>query len=186
MRSRNGYLSLMRLICFLTTPRPRCANGWSRLCESSGPRGVGVSFCSQFPDDGPNKILGQLGNRLQRALRAYTPRDMKAVRTAAETFVPSPKINVAEAISQLGVGEALVSTLRKRVCRCRWSAPLFARHAAGWERSCRRSARRSSHAALFGSRYDSDAGRGSSSRGLKPKGHRTVTSQRAVGAGGTG
>jgi DNA helicase HerA-like ATPase len=61
-----------------------------------------------------NEILGQLGNRIQHALRAYTPRDQKAVRTAAETFVPNPKINVAEVISQLGVGEALVSTLQEK------------------------------------------------------------------------
>ncbi|HEX3177356.1 MAG TPA: helicase HerA-like domain-containing protein [Methylomirabilota bacterium] len=74
-------------------------------------KGVGVYFCSQFPDDVPNEILGQLGNRVQHALRAYTPRDQKAVRTAAETFVPNPTLDVAAVISQLGVGEALVSTL---------------------------------------------------------------------------
>jgi DNA helicase HerA-like ATPase len=77
-------------------------------------KGVGVYFCSQFPDDVPNEILGQLGNRIQHALRAYTPRDQKAVRTAAETFVPNPKIDVAKAIAQLGVGEALVSTLQEK------------------------------------------------------------------------
>jgi hypothetical protein len=77
-------------------------------------KGVGVYFCSQFPDDVPNEILGQLGNRIQHALRAYTPRDQKAVRTAAETFVPNPKIDVAAVISQLAVGEALVSTLQEK------------------------------------------------------------------------
>jgi DNA helicase HerA-like ATPase len=77
-------------------------------------KGVGVYFCSQFPDDIPNDILGQLGNRIQHALRAYTPRDQKAVRTAAETFVANPRLNVAEIISQLGVGEALVSTLQEK------------------------------------------------------------------------
>lgn len=76
-------------------------------------KGVGIYFCSQFPDDVPNEILGQLGNRVQHALRAYTPRDQRAVRTAAETFVPNPAINVAEVISQLRVGEALVSTLQE-------------------------------------------------------------------------
>jgi DNA helicase HerA-like ATPase len=75
-------------------------------------KGVGVYFCSQFPDDIPNEILGQLGNRLQHALRAYTPRDQKAVRTAAETFPANPGLKVAEVISQLAVGEALVSTLQ--------------------------------------------------------------------------
>lgn len=77
-------------------------------------KGVGVYFCSQFPDDLPNEVLGQLGNRIQHALRAFTPRDQKAVRVAAETFAVNPAINVAEAISQLGVGEALVSTLQEK------------------------------------------------------------------------
>ncbi len=77
-------------------------------------KGVGVYFCSQFPDDVPSNILGQLGNRVQHALRAYTPRDQKAVKTAAETFVPNPKLDVARAISQLGTGEALVSTLQEK------------------------------------------------------------------------
>ncbi len=77
-------------------------------------KGVGVYFCSQFPDDVPNEILGQLGNRIQHALRAYTPRDQKAVRTAAETFVANPKLDVAKVIGQLGVGEALVSTLQDK------------------------------------------------------------------------
>ncbi|HET6434118.1 MAG TPA: helicase HerA-like domain-containing protein, partial [Xanthomonadaceae bacterium] len=70
-------------------------------------KGVGVYFCSQFPDDVPDAILGQLGNRVQHALRAFTPRDQKAVRTAAETFVPNPALDVAAAIGRLGVGEAL-------------------------------------------------------------------------------
>lgn len=77
-------------------------------------KGVGVYFCSQFPDDIPNDILGQLGNRIQHALRAYTPRDQKAVSTAAETFVVNPKLDVVQAISQLSVGEALVSTLQDK------------------------------------------------------------------------
>ncbi len=74
-------------------------------------KGVGVYFCSQFPDDIPENILGQLGNRVQHALRAYTPRDQKAVRTAAETFVANPKLDVADVIAQLATGEALVSML---------------------------------------------------------------------------
>jgi hypothetical protein len=75
-------------------------------------KGVGVYFCSQNPDDVPDVILGQMGNRIQHALRAFTPRDQKAVKAAAETFAPNPKIDVIEAITQLGVGEALVSTLQ--------------------------------------------------------------------------
>jgi DNA helicase HerA-like ATPase len=77
-------------------------------------KGVGVYFCSQFPDDVPNEILGQLGNRIQHALRAYTPRDQKAVRTAAETFVANPRLDVAKVIAELSVGEALVSMLQDK------------------------------------------------------------------------
>ncbi|ATD68751.1 ATP-binding protein [Luteimonas chenhongjianii] len=77
-------------------------------------KGVGVYFCSQFPDDVPGAVLGQLGNRVQHALRAYTPRDQKAVRTAAETFAPNPALDVAATISQLATGEALVSTLQHK------------------------------------------------------------------------
>ena len=74
-------------------------------------KGVGVYFCSQNPDDVPGVILGQLGNRIQHALRAFTPRDQKAVKAAAETFVANPKLDVSEAITKLAVGEALASTL---------------------------------------------------------------------------
>jgi len=77
-------------------------------------KGVGVYFCSQNPDDVPDDVLGQLGNRIQHALRAYTPRDQKAVKAAAETFAPNPKIDVVDAITQLAVGEALVSTLQDK------------------------------------------------------------------------
>ncbi|HET6432603.1 helicase HerA-like domain-containing protein [Dyella sp.] len=74
-------------------------------------KGVGVYFCSQNPDDVPGEILGQLGNRVQHALRAFTPRDQKAVKAAAETFVVNPKLDVVTAITRLAVGEALASTL---------------------------------------------------------------------------
>lgn len=77
-------------------------------------KGVGIYFCSQFPDDLPDEILGQLSNRIQHALRAYTPRDQKAVKAAAETFVANPKLDVAQTIAQLAVGEALVSTLQEK------------------------------------------------------------------------
>jgi len=76
-------------------------------------KGVGVYFCSQNPDDVPGTILGQLGNRVQHALRAFTPRDQKAVKAAAETFAPNPQIDVSDAITKLAVGEALASTLRE-------------------------------------------------------------------------
>jgi uncharacterized protein len=77
-------------------------------------KGVGVYFISQNPLDIPDEVLGQLGNRIQHALRAFTPRDQRAVRSAAETFRANPKLDVSEAITQLGVGEALVSTLQDK------------------------------------------------------------------------
>lgn len=74
-------------------------------------KGVGVYFVSQNPLDIPDVVLGQLGNRVQHALRAFTPRDQKAVKSAAETFRPNPEVDVEAAITELGVGEALVSLL---------------------------------------------------------------------------
>jgi DNA helicase HerA-like ATPase len=74
-------------------------------------KGVGVYFVTQNPLDVPDKVSAQLGNRVQHALRAFTPREQKAVKAAAETFRPNPKINTAQAITELAVGEALVSTL---------------------------------------------------------------------------
>lgn len=77
-------------------------------------KGVGVYFCSQNPDDLPNVILGQMGNRIQHTLHAFTPRDQKAVKAAAETFPANPALDVAKVIGTLGVGEALASTLRDK------------------------------------------------------------------------
>jgi len=77
-------------------------------------KGVGIYFVTQNPLDLPDTVLGQLGNRVQHALRAFTPRDQKAVKTAAETFRTNKKVNVVEAITTLGVGEALVSFLDEK------------------------------------------------------------------------
>jgi DNA helicase HerA-like ATPase len=77
-------------------------------------KGVGIYFVTQNPLDIPDVILGQLGNRVQHALRAFTPRDQKAVKSAAETFRQNPKIDVETAITQLGTGEALVSFLDEK------------------------------------------------------------------------
>lgn len=132
-------------------------------------KGVGVYFCSQFPDDVPDDILGQLGNRIQHALRAYTPRDQKAVKTAAETFVPNPRLDVAKTLLQLGVGEALVSTLQEKgiplpvertlICppRCRIGAITPVERAAIMDRS------------PVGSRYDTPVNRESAYEILKER-----------------
>ena len=80
----------------------------TRLIRS---RGVGIYFVSQNPSDIPDSVLGQLGNRVQHALRAFTPKEQKAVRAAAQAFRANPAFSTEEAIGQLGVGEALVSFL---------------------------------------------------------------------------
>src|SRR6476620_6906698 len=77
-------------------------------------KGVGVYFVTQNPADIPDKVLAQLGNRVQHALRAYTPQEQKAVKVAAQTFRENPKINVEKAITELGVGEVLISVLDEK------------------------------------------------------------------------
>lgn len=77
-------------------------------------KGVGVYFITQSPLDIPDAILGQLGNRIQHALRAFTPRDQKAVRSAAQTFRANPRLDTEQVITELGVGEALVSVLDEK------------------------------------------------------------------------
>jgi len=77
-------------------------------------KGVGVYFVTQNPIDVPDKVLAQLGNRVQHALRAFTPRDQKSVAAAAQTFRPNPKLNTAQVITELGTGEALVSFLEQK------------------------------------------------------------------------
>jgi DNA double-strand break repair helicase HerA and related ATPase len=90
-------------------------------------KGVGVYFVTQNPLDIPETVLGQLGNRVQHALRAFTPRDQKAVRTAAETLRSNPALDVEKAITELAVGEALVSMLDDKgapgVVERAWIAP---------------------------------------------------------------
>jgi DNA helicase HerA-like ATPase len=83
----------------------------ARLIRS---KGVGIYFVTQNPADVPDDILGQLGNRVQHALRAFTPKDQKALRMAAETFRTNPRFDTADTIIELGTGEALVSTLQKK------------------------------------------------------------------------
>src|SRR5206468_7503605 len=77
-------------------------------------KGVGVYFVTQNPLDVPDAVLGQLGNRVQHALRAYTPRDQKAVKTAAQTLRANPSIDTEQAITELAVGEALISLLEQQ------------------------------------------------------------------------
>jgi len=82
----------------------------ARLVRS---KGVGIYFCTQSPGDIPESILGQLANKIQHALRSYTPKDKKVVKAAADSFRPNPAFDTAEVITSLGIGEALVSTLEE-------------------------------------------------------------------------
>jgi DNA helicase HerA-like ATPase len=82
----------------------------ARLVRS---KGVGIYFCTQSPGDIPESILGQLANKVQHALRSYTPKDKKIIKAAADSFRPNPNFDTAEVITQLGIGEALVSTLEE-------------------------------------------------------------------------
>lgn len=77
-------------------------------------KGAGVYFVTQNPIDIPESVLGQLGNRIQHALRAFTPKDKKAVKSAAQTFRSNPKLDLEEEITQLGAGKALVSVLDEK------------------------------------------------------------------------
>jgi DNA helicase HerA-like ATPase len=77
-------------------------------------KGVGVFFVTQNPLDVPDTVLGQLGNRIQHAMRAYTPREQKAIRVAAQTFRTNPNLDTEKAFTQMGVGEALVSPLQAK------------------------------------------------------------------------
>ena len=109
-------------------------------------KAVGVYFVTQNPLDVPDTVLGQLGNRVQHALRAFTPRDQKAVKTAAETMRANPAFDAATAILELGVGEALVSFLAEKGRPGVVERPSSSRPAPGWGPSRPRSAARRSRA----------------------------------------
>ncbi len=105
-------------------------------------KGVGVYFVTQNPLDVPEAVLAQLGNRIQHALRAYSPREQKAVKTAADTFRPNPDFNCADVITNLGTGEALSRRSRARDRRRSSREPWSGRLRRAWARSQMRSGRR--------------------------------------------
>ena len=112
-------------------------------------KGVGVYFVTQNPLDIPDTVLGQLGNRVQHALRAFTPRDQKAVRTAAETLRANPAFDTEQAITELAVGEALVSCLDEKgtpaIVERAWILPPGVAHRADHAGRTRRRDRRVGH-----------------------------------------
>jgi hypothetical protein len=145
-------------------------------------KGVGVYFVTQSPADIPDIVLGQLGNRVQHALRAFTPRDQKAVKTAADTLRPNPKLDIGHAITELAVGEALISMLDTKgspsVTERAWIAPPGSR--IGPITDAERAAAREQTRALYG-HYDQTIDRESAYEKLKARVGGT-----AQGAGGAG
>ncbi|MBQ0115657.1 MAG: DUF853 family protein [Bacteroidales bacterium] len=116
-----GDLDLPKLVFFFDEAHmlfegtsPALVNKIEQVIRLIRSKGVGIYFITQSPTDVPENILGQLGNRVQHALRAYTPKDQKAVRTAAETFRANPDFKTEEAITNLETGEALVSVLDEK------------------------------------------------------------------------
>jgi len=145
-------------------------------------KGVGVYFVTQNPADVPELVLGQLGNRVQHALRAFTPRDQKAVKVAADTLRPNPKIDTARAITELAVGEALVSVLDQKgtptMTERAWMAPPSSQ--IGPIPDADREAIRKRSLGIYG-HYEQTVDRESAYEKLKAR-----TDERAGGAGGAG
>jgi DNA helicase HerA-like ATPase len=145
-------------------------------------KGVGVYFITQSPADVPDAVLGQLGNRVQHALRAFTPKDQKAVKIVAETMRPNPKIDTTRVITELAVGEALVSTLDASgiptITERAWIAPPASQ--IGPIDDAQRAAIQKDQAALYGD-YAQPIDRESAFEKLKAR-----TAEKAGGAGRAG
>ena len=161
-------------------------------------KGVGVYFVTQNPSDIPETVLGQLGNRVQHALRAFTPHDQKAVQVAADTLRPNPGIDTARAITELAVGEALVSVLDRKgtptVTERAWIVPPASQ--IGPIPDAERDAIRQRSAAIYG-QYETTVDRESAYEKLRERGrtggrHKRGArngrsgSRKAGGAGGAG
>jgi DNA helicase HerA-like ATPase len=146
-------------------------------------KGVGVFFVTQNPLDIPDAVLGQLGNRVQHALRAFTPRDQKAVRSAAQTMRPNPGLDLEAAITELGVGEALVSLLdekgRPGVTERAWMLAPASRigPATEAERAALRAASR------LGAKYDKAVDRESAYEALAGRAQGVAPADAAQGSG---
>jgi DNA helicase HerA-like ATPase len=150
-------------------------------------KGVGVYFVTQSPADVPDTVLGQLGNRVQHALRAFTPREQKAVKTAADTLRPNPTLDIGRAITELAVGEALVSTLDAKgsptVTERAWIVPPASR--IGPITETERAAVREQTKQLYG-HYERAIDRESAYEKLKQRTAGAREAGQAGGAGGAG
>ncbi len=150
-------------------------------------KGVGVYFVTQSPADVPDTVLGQLGNRVQHALRAFTPRDQKAVKTAADTLRPNPSLDIGRVITELGVGEALVSMLDAKgsptVTERAWIAAPGSR--IGPITAAERKAVQDQNAALYG-HYAQAIDRESAYEKLKARTTDKLTGSAGAGRAGVG
>ena len=151
-------------------------------------KGVGVYFITQSPADVPEAVLGQLGNRVQHALRAFTPKDQKAVKIVAETMRPNPKMEISRVIMELAVGEALISTLdasgSPTITERAWLAPPGSQ--IGPIADSQRAAIRNEQAALYG-HYEQAVDRESAFEKLKARtADRTGAAGAAAGPRGAG
>jgi len=146
-------------------------------------KGVGVYFVTQNPLDIPDSILGQLGNRIQHALRAFTPREQKAVNAAAQTFRANPEFDAAEAIKELGVGEALVSTLGGKGIPGRVERTLIRPPASRVGPATRAERRAIIDASLFRDRYDQSIDRKSAYESLRERAEKAAASKSRAASG---
>lgn len=148
-------------------------------------KGVGIYFVTQNPLDLPDPVLGQLGNRIQHALRAFTPRDQKAVKVAATTFRSNPKVNVEKAITELAVGEALVSLLDDQgqpgIVERAWIVPPQGQIGAITPEQRRRSIAQS---VIYG-HYEKGIDRESAYEKLKSRAEQTASAAPSVEQGGS-
>jgi uncharacterized protein len=145
-------------------------------------KGVGVYFVTQNPSDVPETVLGQLGNRVQHALRAFTPKDQRAVKSAADTLRPNPRVDIGRAITELAVGEALVSVLDEKgtptVTERGWIVPPASQ--IGPITDVQRATMQNATVSLYG-HYNEAIDRDSAYEVLKAR-----TATRIEGAGGAG
>jgi len=146
-------------------------------------KGIGVYFVTQNPLDIPDAILGQLGNRIQHALRAFTPREQKAVRAAAETFRPNPAFSAAAAIKELGVGEALVSMLGNKGVPGIVERTLIRPPASRLGPATMPERKAVMEGSMFGGRYDQRVDRRSAYEMLKERANKTAAVEEAGHAG---
>jgi hypothetical protein len=142
-------------------------------------KGIGVYFVTQNPLDIPDSVLGQLGNRIQHALRAFTPREQKAVRAAAQTFRANPAFDAEAVIKELGVGEALVSTLGRKGIPGRVERTLIRPPASRLGPATRAERKEVIEASMLSGKYEESRDRYSAYEALKERAEKAADAEAA-------